>query len=461
MAAVIYARQSLDREGEGVAVARQLEDCRRLAELKELPIAREYVDNDRSATKGIRPQFQELVAAVADGTVDTIVCWHTDRLYRRVTDLIRLVEQAKTRDLRIFTVRSGDLDLTTPAGRMVAGMLGQASQYEVEHKGERQRAANLERARKGERHFATRPYGYERVNGEIRIIESEAAVLREAVTRYIAGESWYAIAADFRARGIVGMSGRPFSYQNLRLRAMNPALAGVRTYLGDVVTEEGNWPAIIDRVTWERFTTALAVRSQRQGWDKRIKYLGSGIYRCGKCGGPMKVTLDYNHGRADHPPVYQCANLDVRRRLDRVDGVVEGAVLGRLSQPDVLHALSPSEDVSALAAESQDIRARIEGLAALYADGTLSQASVRDETAKLRDRLEDVQSRIAGAEGGSVISALVASDDIRRYWREDMGILAKRRVIEALVDVTIHPTRRGGRNAFRPEDVSVEWKVAE
>ncbi|MGE3192881.1 MAG: recombinase family protein [Microbacteriaceae bacterium] len=456
--AVIYARQSLDRDGEALAVSRQLADCRTLAKLKELTVEREYVDNDKSATKGDRPAFLELVADVEAGKVDTIICWHTDRLYRRVTDLIRLIEKAKTSDLRIFTVKSGDLDLTTPSGRMVAGMLGQAAQYEVEHKGERQKTANLERARKGVRHFAARPYGYVRIDGKVSIVESEAAVVREAINRFIAGESWYGIAKDFGRRGIVGLNGRPFSYQNLRLRVSNPAHAGVRTYLGDVVTEQGDWPPIVDRVTWERFQTALAVRSQSQNWDKKLKYLGSGIYRCGKCGDTMKVLLDYNHGRNDHPPIYQCRNFDVRRNLARVDAIVEAAVLDRLSQPDILRLLSPSEDVSALAAESQDIRARMDGLAELYSEGTLTAAAVRTQKEKLQQRLDALQVRIASAEGGSVVNALAGAKDVAAHWGDRMSILEKRRIVDALMVVTIHPTRRGGRNAFQPEDVTIEWR---
>lgn len=459
--AVIYARQSLDRDGEGVAVARQLTECRALAARQGFTVEREYVDNDRSATKGDRPEFRELLADVRAGHVETIICWHTDRLYRRVRDLVELVELAERHTLRIVTVQAGDLDLSTSAGRMIAGMLGHAAAYEVQHKGERQRAANLARAQRGVRHFANRPFGYRRVAGVVEVVESEAAILREAITRYIGGESWYAIAADFRARGVVGITGRPFSYQNLRQRAINPALAGIRTYLGDVVTEAGDWPPIIDRVTWERFQTALAVRSQTQGWDKRIRHLGSGIYRCGKCGATMKVATDWNHGRTNHPPVYECRNRDVRRRLDRVDEMVEAAILERLAQPDVLASLSPSVDVSELAAEAVDIRARMEGLAALYADGILSAAAVRSQRDKLADRLGAIQGRIAAAEGGSVVELLVGADDVATHWRENMTIQRKRAIVQALVEVTIHPTKRGGANRFRPEDVSIKWIGAE
>ncbi len=459
--AVIYARQSLDRTGEGYAVERQITDCRKLADLRDVEITAVYVDNDRSATKGPRPEFDRLMADAERGDVDTIIAWHTDRLYRRLVDVVDIIALAEKRDLRIWTVRAGDIDLSTPTGRGLAVMMAAAARMEVEHKGARQRAANLQRAQRGVRHFGNRPYGYERENGVVRIVEPEAAIIRETVNRYIAGESWHGIAGDLRTRGVVGLSGRPFSAQNLRQRVLNPALSGVRTYLGDVVTEEGDWPPIIDKVTWERFQTAVAARAQHQAWGKHVKYLGSGIYRCGKCGGVMKVSRDHSSSSArgaSHPPVYQCENLDTRRRLDKVDEMVETAVFDRLSQPDVLKLLSPTEDLSALARESQDLRERLDGLAALYADGTLTAAAVRSQKTKLEDRLSALQARLNAAEGGAVIALLASADDVIAHWRERLHIRDKRRIVDALMAVTIHPTRRGGSNTFRPEDVTIEWR---
>lgn len=50
--AAIYARISADVEGTGLGVARQLEDCRKLAADRGWPVGDEYVDNDVSAFSG-------------------------------------------------------------------------------------------------------------------------------------------------------------------------------------------------------------------------------------------------------------------------------------------------------------------------------------------------------------------------------------------------------------------------
>jgi hypothetical protein len=59
-----------------------------------------------------------------DGTVNALICWHTDRLYRSMRDLERLIEVADAAGAPIRTVQVGDLDLSTSAGRMVARILG-------------------------------------------------------------------------------------------------------------------------------------------------------------------------------------------------------------------------------------------------------------------------------------------------------------------------------------------------
>ena len=70
MSSVIYVRQSLDRDGKGAAVDRQLTECRDLAKRHDLTVSHEYVDNDVSATKGTRPAFTQLLSAIRNGTSD-------------------------------------------------------------------------------------------------------------------------------------------------------------------------------------------------------------------------------------------------------------------------------------------------------------------------------------------------------------------------------------------------------
>lgn len=454
---MIYARQSLDRDGSGAAVERQLAECRALATKHGLTVEREYVDNDVSASSGVRPEFSRLLDAIRHGTVSTIIVWHTDRLYRRVRDLVDIVELAEKLTLKVLTVRAGDLDLSTPAGRMLAGMLGHAARYEVEQKGARQVAANIQRAKRGHWHFTIRPYGYQRVDGRIELIPEEAAVLREAYRRFIAGESYYAIAEDFNSRGIPSARDKEWSITILRERLRNPHYAGHATYKSEI-TAQGDWEPVIDQDTWERFNAARSRRRVRHGWSNKTKYLLSGLAVCGVCGGRMLARPDYR-GKGENKRrvmTYQCTtNWCTSRLMDPVDEVVEAAVIDRLSQPDALQLLAPPVDVAPLVEQSQELRARRDDLAGLLADGLLSAAAVKEQSLKIGKQLEQLQAGIAQAEGGSSLSALILADDIARHWHDVMTFRQKRAILTAGLTVTIN---KQSSRIFDPSTITVKWK---
>ena len=90
--AAIYVRISSDPKGERAGVQRQRTDCERLAREFGHDDLRLYEDNDVSAISGkTRPAFEQMLGDVAGGQVATVVVWAVDRLYRRLSDLERIV----------------------------------------------------------------------------------------------------------------------------------------------------------------------------------------------------------------------------------------------------------------------------------------------------------------------------------------------------------------------------------
>src|SRR4051812_21191981 len=123
--AVIYARISLDRSGDELGVQRQVKACRDLADQRGGSIAREDVHNDRSAfSRKPRPEFEALMQDVSAGLVDQIIVWRTDRFYRRVSDLERIVPMVDRAGVSVEAVMSGQVNLATADGRMMARIMG-------------------------------------------------------------------------------------------------------------------------------------------------------------------------------------------------------------------------------------------------------------------------------------------------------------------------------------------------
>ena len=185
LSAVIYARISSDPKGAAVGVTNQEAECRALAERLGWVVTAVYVDNDISAYSGKpRPGYRAMLEAVKAGQVRAVLAWNPDRLHRRASELEPFIALAEAHDLAIQTVKSGDVDLTTPNGRMVARMLGAAAQAEVENTRDRIKAAKDAAAKAGKYRGGPRPFGYDDDGMTVR--EDEAEVVREATAAVLA-----------------------------------------------------------------------------------------------------------------------------------------------------------------------------------------------------------------------------------------------------------------------------------
>jgi site-specific DNA recombinase len=451
---VIYARQSLDRSGEGAAVDRQVADCQRVADQRGWAVLEVIADNDMSASTGKpRPGYQRLLKLMRAGSVDAVVVWHVDRLTRRLVDLEEVISICEVTGVRLATV-TGDIDLGTDTGRMLARILASVARGEVERKGVRQRRANEQRASAGRMGWTRRPFGYERDDvGEIVVVDHEARALEQAAAIILAGDTLAAGVRLFDSEHLMTTAGKPWSVTSLRRALLNPRYAGRVTYNGADVTA-GSWPVILPAETQARLAERLrdVQRRVQQGTDP--KFLLSGIARCGRCESVMFASPMGAKGQRWQ--VYKCPSCYLARRQDLVDQVVESVVLARLSLPDAASLFAEDEDVPALRAECAELRTRRDDLAGLLADGLLSASVVRERSGELTRKIGDLEDRISRVLGESPITALADADDVQAAW-EAMPLRNRKQVVNLLMAVTILQAGKGVR--FTPEQVRIEWRT--
>lgn len=299
----VYARISLDRhDGEGVA--RQLEDCRALAAERwpGRPTV-EYVDNDVSAFRARRrPEFDRLVADLHAGTVAALAAYHSDRLYRRLSDLEELISAVQAAGAEVATVRAGDVDLATASGRMVARLLGAVARHESERIGERVARAKAQRAAQGRpAGGGLRPYGLTADRAEL--VANEAELLRQAAASILDGTTWNRVVDELNDRGHRTAGGREWTIGTLRRVLTSPHVAGLRSYHGEIVGP-ATWPAILERGDWERLRRAAAAR--RRGKSSPPRHVLTGLLTCGRCL-PVERTM-WATGLGGRPGqfVYRC-----------------------------------------------------------------------------------------------------------------------------------------------------------
>ena len=485
---VIYVRISQDREGGGLAVARQEADCQALAVRLGLTVTQVYVDNDLSASslKRPRPAYQALLEAITDGSVRTVLVWHTDRLHRQPTELETWIGAAERHGAVVQTVQAGNLDLATPSGRMVARMLGAAARYEVEHKIARQRAASEQAAAAGRRSGGgTRPYGYDkaqevdsagRVRFVLRIRETEAVVIREAASRILAGEPLRTVARDLTARGIPTVKGQEWYGQTLKRILVSGLRSGQREHqprsqeatkrdiCGPIVAR-GTWPAILTPPQTDLLRTVLTAPDRRLTPRVPRRCLLTGILVCHHC----KKTL-MGRPRGDGEMRYVCNRVPGSHHCGRTyvlaaptdDWVTElifSALDGPLLDEQLAKRQHASADDAALESQITQDRGRLTQLGRDYDDGLIDRAEWLERKARVEQRISEVEQRRLGRESALRLRAVRAAGPLAERW-PSMSLGQRRAVITAVIDsITVGPVRRG-YNRFDPDRFGEPvWRV--
>jgi DNA invertase Pin-like site-specific DNA recombinase len=82
-----------------------------------------------SGARDDRPGLAELMAYVREG--DTVVVWKLDRLGRNLWHILQTVRDLTEQGVTLVSVTDG-IDSSTPAGRMMIGVLGSLAEYERE-----------------------------------------------------------------------------------------------------------------------------------------------------------------------------------------------------------------------------------------------------------------------------------------------------------------------------------------
>jgi DNA invertase Pin-like site-specific DNA recombinase len=129
-------------------VASQEDDLKCWAAAQAEPV-RWYRDKFTGRTM-TRPGFSRLERESAAGNITTIVVWRVDRLGRTAKGLTALFDDLYRRKVNLISLRDG-LDLSTPAGRLMANVLASVASYETEVRSERQMAGIAAAKKRGVR----------------------------------------------------------------------------------------------------------------------------------------------------------------------------------------------------------------------------------------------------------------------------------------------------------------------
>ncbi|MFW5678588.1 MAG: recombinase family protein [Rhodosalinus sp.] len=388
--AVVCVRQSTQAQ-----VEHDTESRRRQYELVEVARRRgfrtvEVIDDDlgRSASGMVaRPGFEKLVAALCAGEIGAVLCLDASRLARNGRDWHHLLELCGLVEARVIDI-DGVYDPCRPNDRLLPGMKGSISEFELGVIRARMVDAARAKARRGELRISV-PIGYVwhrdmglGLDPDIRLQK----VIRLVFERFRQLGSARQAHLSLTAEGVVfprpsdGKRLTSFDWRQIRYRNVigllkNPFHAGAYAYgkrekrielvdgrarksyghgkppeAWDVLIHDHH-EGYIDWTEYERNQTLLAANAYgRVGGStsgRGGRALLAGMLTCGRCGRGLAVACT---GAPPGRPTYRCDRPNLMLGLPRCLGFGGSRVDAAIAS-EILRVVEPMAIEAALEAE--------------------------------------------------------------------------------------------------------------
>jgi len=400
--AVVYVRQSTQAQ-----VQTNTESRRRQYELVDVARNRgfkdvEVIDDDlgKSASGTVaRPGFERLVASLCAGEIGAVLCFDASRLARNGRDWHHLLELCGLVEARVIDM-DGVYDPCRPNDRLLLGMKGSISEFELGVLRARMIDAARSKARRGELRIPV-PLGYSwhrdvglgldpdvRMQEVIRLIFAkfrECGSARQVLLAMSTEQVHFPRPSD--GKRMIAFEWRPIRYRNVISVLKNPFYAGAyaygksekRTELVDghvrksyghgkpleqcEVLLKDHHEGYIEWTEFDRNQALLAanafgraggVKSGRGG-----RALLAGLLICGRCGRRLPVVYAGKTPR----PTYRCDRPNLMLGLKRCLGFggarVEAAVASELIRAVEPMAIEAALEAERMHMESHNERRRI------------------------------------------------------------------------------------------------------
>ena len=349
----IYARKSSESDDrQALSLDAQLhwamETCAKTG-IREPLIFKEA----KSAKKPGREEFGRMLAAVAKGEVDTIVCWKADRLARNAADAGTVLFALESKRLKRIITSDGVYADDADSELMLGILLGFSAKYSKDLSKNIRRGME-EKLRRGEWAW-TAPFGYKNVRlsadrAVIEVDEEMAPYVRQLFKLAATGAySIDALARITRDEWKVRKPQRRVNSTKLGLShttvvhiLTNPFYRGLLVVKGEVYP--GTHEPLVSEELYERVQQALGKRRKTTDRPKRHVFTLGGLVRCRGCGRTLTGTI--TKSKSGKPYTYYVCSNKMRRRCTQ-PRLSEVALLREVAV--MLHRLAITEEEYAMA----------------------------------------------------------------------------------------------------------------
>lgn len=380
-----------------------------------------------------RPILTELLDEVDNGNVKHLYVWNTDRLSRNLSTwgFIRL--KLIQNDVRLH-LPTGEMILSDPTTNLMLGVLSEFSNYDNQIRTERFRIGKLSKIKNGFWKGGPPPYGYDLVDGLLKVNESESPWVILIHQMYKDGHSIDEIRNELMRNGVVTRRNNPvWSHGSINSLLKNTHYDGYWMFedskSGEIVRVV--CPRICDPQLIQDVKDSIQKRSYNsKDPSKRVlkqnkhTYLLNKILYCGECeclyyGNLKKTQTSYYHCsnktnkfRDKHTTRHKVCTSNRNLRMDTTDQVIWDEVVSVITDSNLFketvktevmgeqqpHSLNEKEKKSIMKTISKlesEIQKITESIVNLTTENLLTETrDLKSVIGKLEDRRRDTEIEI-------------------------------------------------------------------
>ncbi|MCL5108902.1 MAG: recombinase family protein [Chloroflexi bacterium] len=420
MRVYIYARRSKAKksrdgqpaEDEALSLAAQLRACRGGCAKRGWEVARELVEDDKSAryenpTK--RVLFQQMMTGVEAGEAEVVIVHKLDRFSRNLRLTLQSLDRLARHNVGLVSVVE-NLDYSTPQGRLSLHIFGALAEFYSQNLGQEVRKVKSERKERG-LYNGLLPFGAMRGEDglpapDLRLqanSRSNHEGLVHALEICAKGASDKEVAEVLNAGGwrTTGNRGHnPWRKDSVRRVLIN------RFYVGDLPDGQGGWvpgahPALVDPDLFARAREArkrnLTGARQSSVNGHSHTYSLTGLLRCAKCGGAIRIQTMHDSVRTVCYGRMQGLGCDQRGVLLSVYEEQIGEWMAGLELPEgaleveLRRLQAEARAVGDVGEERRRLEARLARIKELYSWGDLDRPEYLAERDSVQRRLLALQ----------------------------------------------------------------------
>ena len=313
----MYTRVSTELQSDNFSLPAQRQTIKKYAEYMGYKITREYCDNGKSGKNAInRPQFMQMMEDIENGKdkVKYVIVFKLSRFGRNAADTLFYLQLMQDYGVNLISVND-NLNSGVATGKIMISILSAMAELERENILEQTMSGRRQKATDGKWNGGRAGFGFELINGELKINEDEARIVRDIFNIYISSPLGIPHVAKelnlrYKKEKKRADSTEKFSRKFVQDIIENPIYVGQIAYgrrtsakiegkrneyhvikqtdSTKIIIAKGQHEAIIDTETWEKAQAKrIAQSGVKEKLDPSHHYIFSTLVKCPGCGGTM------------------------------------------------------------------------------------------------------------------------------------------------------------------------------